>query len=192
ADLRTSAVCAIAADPTPASSVSRNSRPAILRCCNPAILQSCHSAIQYHCCVAHSERLPRSTAAIAAPGASKKKGLSPGAWEEARQLVWKHRSRLVLGLGLMVISRVSGLVLPWTTKKLMDDVITLHNWDLLPKLAQWVGAATLVDAACSFANSQILGVAAQRAITDMRKDVEAHVMRLPVRYFDSTKSGILI
>jgi subfamily B ATP-binding cassette protein MsbA len=142
--------------------------------------------------VAHPERLPRSTAAVAGPGASKKKGLSPGAWEEARQLVWKHRSRLALGLGLMVISRVSGLVLPWTTKKLMDDVITLHNWDLLPKLAQWVAAATLIDAACSFANSQILGVAAQRAITDMRKDVEAHVMRLPVRYFDSTKSGILI
>ena len=54
------------------------------------------------------------------------------------------------------------------------------------------GAATLVDAATSFANSQVLGVAAQRAITDMRKDVEAHVMRLPVRYFDSTKTGILI
>ena len=55
-----------------------------------------------------------------------------------------------------------------------------------------VGAATLVDAVTSFANSQILGVAAQRAITDMRKEVEAHVMRLPIRYFDSTKSGILI
>ena len=54
------------------------------------------------------------------------------------------------------------------------------------------GAATLVDAGTSFANSQVLGVAAQRAITEMRKDVEAHVMRLPIRYFDSTKSGILI
>ena len=55
-----------------------------------------------------------------------------------------------------------------------------------------VGAATLVEAVTSFGNSQILGVAAQRAITEMRKDVEAHVMRLPIRYFDSTKSGILI
>ncbi len=99
---------------------------------------------------------------------------------------------MTLGLVLMVISRVSGLVLPWTTKKLMDDVVLQHNWDLLPKLAVWVGSATVVDAASSFANSQILGVAAQRAITDMRKDIEAHVMRLPVRYFDSTKSGILI
>jgi len=92
----------------------------------------------------------------------------------------------------MVVSRVSGLVLPYTTKRLMDDVVQPKNWDLLPTLAIWVGTATLVDAAASFANSQILGVAAQRAITDMRKDIQAHVMRLPVRYFDSTKSGILI
>src|SRR5919202_1576564 len=54
------------------------------------------------------------------------------------------------------------------------------------------GGATVVDAATAFANSQVLGVAAQRAITEMRKEVEAHVMRLPIRYFDSTKSGILI
>src|SRR5207247_8626649 len=74
----------------------------------------------------------------------------------------------------------------------MDDVITKGNWDLLPKLAMFAGGATLVDAASSFANSQVLGVAAQRAITEMRKDVEAHVMRLPIRYFDSTKTGILI
>jgi subfamily B ATP-binding cassette protein MsbA len=143
--------------------------------------------------VAHPERLPRSRAAASAgPEAPKKKGLSAEAWEEARALIWKHRGRLVLGLVLMVISRVSGLVLPYTTKLLMDDVAIQHHWELLSKLALWVGTATLVDAASSFANSQILGVAAQRAITDMRKEVEAHVMRLPIRYFDSTKSGILI
>src|SRR5207245_5082236 len=61
-----------------------------------------------------------------------------------------------------------------------------------PRLAFAAGAATLIGAATSFLNSQVLGVAAQRAITEMRKDVEAHVMRLPIRYFDSTKTGILI
>jgi subfamily B ATP-binding cassette protein MsbA len=73
----------------------------------------------------------------------------------------------------------------------MDDVISKGHWDLS---RSWLiaGAATLVDAATSFANSQVLGVAAQRAITEMRKNVEAHVMRLPVRYFDSTKTGVLI
>ena len=74
----------------------------------------------------------------------------------------------------------------------MDDVITQGHWDLLPTLAMAAGAATIVDAATAFANSQVLGVAAQRAITEMRKDVEAHVMRLPIRYFDSTKTGVLI
>jgi ABC-type multidrug transport system fused ATPase/permease subunit len=141
--------------------------------------------------VAHPERLPRSRTAATEPTPPKKK-LSAEAWDEARALIWKHRSRLVLGLGLMVINRLAGLVLPWTTKFLMDDVIGQRQWNLLPRLAMAVGAATLVDVATSFANSQILGVAAQRAITDMRKDVEAHVMRLPIRYFDSTKSGILI
>ena len=99
---------------------------------------------------------------------------------------------MALGLGLMIINRLSGLVLPTTTKYLMDDVITQGHWELLPTLAMAAGTATLVDAGTAFANSQVLGVAAQRAITEMRKDIEAHVMRLPIRYFDSTKSGILI
>jgi ABC-type multidrug transport system fused ATPase/permease subunit len=124
--------------------------------------------------------------------AEKKKSLTPGAWEEARGLIWAHRRRLAVGLGLMLVSRLSDLVLPTTTKYLMDDVIAQHHWELLPRLALATAAATLVGAATSFLNSQVLGVAAQRAITEMRKDVEAHVMRLPIRYFDSTKTGILI
>jgi subfamily B ATP-binding cassette protein MsbA len=151
--------------------------------------------------VAHAERTPRTApagvAALqgAAPDSAAKapkKAFTAGAWEEARALVWIHRKRLVLGLGLMLINRLSGFVLPATTKYLMDNVIQQGQWDLLPKLAMAAAGATLVDASTAFANSQVLGVAAQRAITEMRKDVEAHVMRLPIRYFDSTKSGILI
>jgi ABC-type multidrug transport system fused ATPase/permease subunit len=121
-----------------------------------------------------------------------KKAFTAGAWEEARGIIWTHRKRLALGLGLMLINRLSGFVLPTTTKYLMDDVITQGHWELLPTLAMAAGAATVVDAATAFANSQVLGVAAQRAITEMRKDVEAHVMRLPIGYFDSTKTGVLI
>ncbi|HEX7140376.1 MAG TPA: ABC transporter ATP-binding protein [Vicinamibacterales bacterium] len=139
----------------------------------------------------HPERTPR-TVRPADPAASPKKGITPGALEEARALIWTHRKRLGLGLGLMLVNRLAGLVLPTTTKYLMDDVIGQGHWDLLPKLALAAGGATLVDAGAAFANSQVLGVAAQRAITEMRKDIEAHVMRLPIRYFDSTKTGILI
>ncbi len=142
----------------------------------------------------HGSRRGRlQTAALPGGIATKPKPkLTAGAWEEARALIWAHRRRLALGLALMVVNRLAGLVLPLTSKYLMDDVIVKGNWDLLPKLAMAAGGATVVDAATSFANSQVLGVAAQRAITQMRKDVEAHVMRLPIRYFDSTKSGILI
>jgi subfamily B ATP-binding cassette protein MsbA len=123
---------------------------------------------------------------------TKKKKFTAGAWEEARALIWKHRSRLALGLVLMLVNRLAGLVAPWSTKWLMDEVIAKNRWELLPQIALAVGIATLFETATSFANSQILGVAAQRAITEMRKDIEAHVMRLPIRYFDSTKTGVLI
>jgi ABC-type multidrug transport system fused ATPase/permease subunit len=142
--------------------------------------------------VPHPERTPRASAPASAPKGPPKKAFTAGAWEEARGLIWIHRKRLALGLGLMIVNRLAGLVLPTTTKYFVDDVIGKGQWDLLPRLAMAAGAATVVDAGTAFANSQVLGVAAQRAITEMRKQVEAHVMRLPIGYFDSTKSGILI
>jgi subfamily B ATP-binding cassette protein MsbA len=113
-------------------------------------------------------------------------------WEEARVLVWAHRRRLALGLGLMLVNRVVGLVLPATSKFLVDDVIGKGRADMLPMLALAAGGATIVQAATSFSLSQILSVAAQRAIAEMRKNVNDHVMRLPVRYFDTTQTGQLI
>ncbi|MCA1561283.1 MAG: ABC transporter ATP-binding protein/permease [Acidobacteria bacterium] len=106
--------------------------------------------------------------------------------------MWARRGRLSMGLGLMLVNRLSGLVLPATSKYLIDDVIGKGRVELLTPLAVAAGVATLVQAVTSFALSQVLGVAAQRAITEMRRRVEAHVARLPVRYFDSTQSGILI
>ena len=114
------------------------------------------------------------------------------AWQEARALIAARSGRLTLGLVLMLVNRVAGLVLPATSKYLIDDVIGKRQAELLVPLAVVAGAATIVQAITSFLLSQVLGVAAQRAITDMRRRVEAHVARLPVGYFDSTKSGVLI
>ena len=92
----------------------------------------------------------------------------------------------------MLASRLAGLVLPASSKYLIDDVVGKNRTDLLPMIALAAGTATLVQAVTSFALSQILGVAAQRAITDMRKRVQAQILHLPVRYFDSTQSGVLV
>jgi ABC-type multidrug transport system fused ATPase/permease subunit len=114
------------------------------------------------------------------------------AWQEARALIWARRGRLSVGLTLMLVSRLSGLVLPGLSKFFIDEVIQKGRMELLPTLAWITGGATLVQALSSFGLSQVLGVAAQKAITDMRRRVQEHVMRLPVRYFDTTQTGVLI
>src|SRR3954452_1744330 len=135
----------------------------------------------------------RSAIAVRADDPAKKKKVDySNAWPEAKALILAHRGRLALGLILMLVNRVAGLVLPATSKYLIDDVIGKRHAEMLVPLALAAGAATLVQAVTSFGLSQVLGVAAQRAITDMRRRVEAHVARLPVSYFDSTKAGVLI
>lgn len=121
----------------------------------------------------------------------KKKIRWSAAWSEARDLIWARRGRLALGLVLMLISRLSGMVLPYLSKFLIDD-LTAGRIDSLPTLAWIVGAATVVQAITSFALSQVLGVAAQYAITEMRRRVEEHVMRLPVSYFDRNQTGQIL
>src|SRR5919108_1884092 len=121
-----------------------------------------------------------------------RKTITPGAWQEARGLIYAHRGRLALGLGLLLVNRLAGLVLPASSKWVIDRVINQHHPELLMPLALAAGGATLIQAITGFGLSQVLGVAAQRAITDMRRTVQAYVLRLPISYFDSTKSGILI
>ena len=133
--------------------------------------------------------------AAAAPGEKKDERKRPGlsvVWREARDIVWERRGRLGIGLVLMLISRLAGLVLPASSKFLVDKVLVAKQVDLLLPLALAAGAATLVQAATSFGLSQLLGVAAHRVITGVRRQVHSHVMRLPVGYFDTVKSGELV
>src|SRR5438093_10038507 len=134
---------------------------------------------------------PDAPAASAAP--SKKKKIDPArAWAEARELLREHRGSLTIGMVLMLINRLSGLVLPWTSKFLIDDVIGKRHAQLLMPLAAAAAGATIVQAVTGFALSQVVSIAAQRAITALRKRVQEHVLHLPVSYFDSTKTGVLI
>ena len=124
-----------------------------------------------------------------------KKKKSPGMkviLRDAVELVAARKGRLSLGLGLLLVSRLCGLVLPGTTKVLLDDVIGKGRTELLPKIVLLAGAATIVQALTGFALSQVLGKAAQRSITEMRRAVQSHVGRLRVAFFDQTKTGVLL
>ena len=110
------------------------------------------------------------------PDNRKKKIRWTAAWELARSLLWARRWRLSFGLLLMLIGRLASLVPPYLSKSLIDDVAQQGRVDLQPRLALMAGAATVVQAVTSFGLSQILGVAAQKAITDMRRRVAEHVM----------------
>ena len=123
----------------------------------------------------------------------KKKGIqSSEAWQEARALVKAARWRLAAGGGLILINRLVGLVLPASSKFLIDEVVAKQKAELIVPVALAAGGATLLQAITSFSLSQILGVTAQKAITDMRKRVMEKIARLPISYFDSTQTGKLI
>jgi ATP-binding cassette, subfamily B, putative efflux pump len=114
------------------------------------------------------------------------------AWAEARALMWKHRKSLSIGLVLMLISRMASMVLPFSTKYVIDDVLGGRQTQLLLPIALLAGVTTIIQAITSFSLSQVVSITAQRAITNMRIEVEHHVLRLPVSYFDSAKTGQLI
>ena len=111
---------------------------------------------------------------------------------EIWQLVHPRRALLAVGMGLMVINRVSGLVLPASTKYLVDDVITKRHFKLLYPLVGVVLVATLVQSLTSFALTQTLSKAAQQLIAELRRRVQEHIGRLSVSYYDSNKTGMLV
>jgi subfamily B ATP-binding cassette protein MsbA len=111
---------------------------------------------------------------------------------DAGDLVWRARTRLLIGIPLLLINRLSGIVVPGTTKYLIDDVLYKKHYEMLWKLASICALATVVSALTSYALAQILGMAAQRSITELRRRLQDHVQRLPVSYFDSTKTGTVV
>jgi subfamily B ATP-binding cassette protein MsbA len=113
-------------------------------------------------------------------------------YRDVRELVWPRRYLFLLGLVLVFINRAAGLVLPASTKYLIDDIVQKRREDLLTPLVAIVGAAILVQAATSFALTQLLSASAQKLIAEMRVRVQAHIGRLPIRYYDANKTGALV
>jgi ABC-type multidrug transport system fused ATPase/permease subunit len=109
-----------------------------------------------------------------------------------KDLVRPRRALLGFAFLLVLIGRVSGLVLPVSTKFLFDTVIRRNRPDLLPILIGAVISATLIQGATSFALTQLISKEGQRAITELRRRVQAHIGRLPLSYYDANKTGALV
>src|SRR6202051_4307719 len=107
-------------------------------------------------------------------------------------LIKPRRGILALGLLLMAVNRVSGLILPASTKYLVDDVIGKRHIRLLTPIVLAVLAATVIQGLTSFTLTQLLSKSAQKMIAELRRQVQAHIGRLPVSFYDANKTGALV
>jgi subfamily B ATP-binding cassette protein MsbA len=142
-----------------------------------------------------AERSPRQGAARAGqPEPPKRKPSLKKLWPQIWGLVKPRMALLIGGLFLMVINRVAGLVLPYTSKTLLDKVLnTQHpHPELLMKIIALVFSAMVVQAITSFSLTQLLSKAGQRLIAEMRRQVQKHVGLLSVAYYDENRTGTLV
>lgn len=114
-------------------------------------------------------------------------------WKRAFwQFIWPRRKNVLIGLVLIIISRAAGLVLPGSTKYLMDDVVAHHDMGMLKILLIAVGVSLVVQSVTSYVLTQLLSVEAQLLISQLRTQVQRKILSLPIGFFDSTKSGALV
>ncbi|HEY6290119.1 MAG TPA: ABC transporter ATP-binding protein [Terriglobia bacterium] len=113
-------------------------------------------------------------------------------WPDLWTFIRPRRWLLALGFILMAINRLAGLVLPASSKRVIDDVIGKHNLNLLVPIVGLVVGATLIQGVTDFALTQLLSKEAWRLITELRTRLQQHIGRLPLAYYDGTKTGALV
>jgi ABC-type multidrug transport system fused ATPase/permease subunit len=113
-------------------------------------------------------------------------------WPEIRELIRPRRWLLAGCFLLMVVNRASALVLPYSFKPLIDRIFTQHQMWLLPRIVGAVFGATLLQGITSYALTQLLSKSGQRLIADLRKQVQQHVGRLSVSFYDENRTGTLV
>lgn len=113
-------------------------------------------------------------------------------WPMIRDLIRPRRGLLAGSFLVLLIGRLCGLVLPYSTKILIDKVIAKHRPDLLLPLVGAVLVATFIQGLSSFSLTQLLSKEGQRVIAELRRKVQVHVGRLSLSYYDSTKTGVLV
>ena len=140
-----------------------------------------------------AERMPHGRGAKAGQAdLPKRKPNLKKLWPQIRALVVPRTSLLVIGLLLMGVNRIAGLVMPYTSKPLLDKVLAAGHSELLPRYIGLVFSAMVVQAITSFSLTQLLSKAGQRLIADMRRQVQRHVGLLSVSYYDENRTGTLV
>ena len=109
-----------------------------------------------------------------------------------KTIIWPRKKPILIGLFLIILSRLASLVLPGASQYLMDDVIINKDIEMLNNLLLWVIGAIIIQAITSFLLTKILSVEAQHLIAKLRVQVQKKVIYLPTRFFDNTKSGELV
>ena len=144
---------------------------------------------------ARAERIPLGRGGAAAPeDLTKRKPNLKKLWPQVWALVAPRKWLILSGLGLMAVNRVAGLVLPYTSKPLLDRVLSPQHPrpDMLPRIIALVFSAMVVQAVTSFSLTQLLSKAGQRLIAEMRRQVQRHVGLLSVAYYDENRTGTLV
>ena len=142
-----------------------------------------------------AERSPHGRSARSGqPDAPKRKPNLKKLWPQIKALVAPRKGLLVAGLCLMAVNRVAGLVLPFTSKPLLDKVLNQNNPhpELLPRIIALVFSAMIIQAITSFSLTQLLSKAGQRLIAELRRQVQRHVGLLSVSYYDENRTGTLV
>jgi len=139
-----------------------------------------------------AERTPQGRSARAGAETPKKKTDLRKALPEVWKLVRPRKWLLLLGLILVAINRVAGLTLPFVIRPFTNLVLAKHQSRMLMPFVIAVIIATVIQAITSYSNTQLLSKAAQRMISDLRQQVQQHVGRLPVSFYDANRTGVLV
>lgn len=109
-----------------------------------------------------------------------------------KTIIWPRRNIILLGFVLIVISRISAVILPYSVKPIIDDIIGKGDMTNLKLILIGVSASILVSAVISYSLTMLLSVEAQHLISVLRANVQKHLLRLPTRFFDNQQSGKLV
>ena len=109
-----------------------------------------------------------------------------------KEFIWPRRKVVSLGLFLIIVRSLSGLVLPYASKNLIDQVIPSKDTHALTMLLVVVCSALLFQSISSFSLTRILSVEAQHLISILRAKVQQKLLTLSISFFDNNKSGALV